>query len=88
MLRARRYYDKPHVNLQHYDKTRHNVLICLCTGAVFILSSYNYGPAATRMAHQHSPALDNRTYRCCVVRPGQDIMAAIRFVTEGWKQNP
>jgi hypothetical protein len=78
---------KPYVKLQGYDSTKYNVLVALKSGTVYVASSYSYKAAAYRMAHQRSPSMDPRTYRCLVLRPGGSLLNAVNWLIEGLQEN-
>jgi hypothetical protein len=77
--------EKPHISLRRYVKGSYNVLVCTTDGEVFFTWTGKHRQTAYRMSHQVSPSMDQRTYRCVVVRPGTDLLLHVNWVINGWQ---
>lgn len=77
--------EKPHISLRHYVEGNYNVLVCTKDGEVFVTWTGKHKQTAYRMAHQVSPSMDQRTYRCVVIRPGGTLLLHINWVIDGWQ---
>lgn len=76
---------KPLINLQRYDRSQYNVLVCTKAGEVSVTWSGTYKAAAFRASSQASPSKNPRTYRCTVVRPGADLLTQVNWTIDGWQ---
>lgn len=76
---------RPRARISGYQRGKYNVLVCRKDGEIFIAWTGWHKQTAFKMAHKNSPSMDKGVHRGCVVRPGNDLMAAIAWVACGWQ---